>query len=105
MGSSRKPKPQDAPPAALHPVLRLTGRLWQGVDVMDEDGKPLRLAVVDQAGKVVEEGDGLSRAVWKAVLNAYLEHLRELGLMRELTEPPAVHQAPGNAAKASISPP
>ena len=83
----------------------LVGKLWKGVYAVDADGRPLTLAIVDDAGHVIEQGETVSREAWKAVLKSYLSHLRELGLMRTLTEPPELLHSSGNDENASSSSP
>lgn len=72
-----------APPAD-EPVERpvFAARLWKGVFPYGKDGKPLQLAVVDDEGHIVEQGDAVSGAAWDAALEVYWQHLRDLGVMR-----------------------
>lgn len=68
-----------APPAMARACL--AGRLWKGVYAFAPDGKPLVLAVVDDANNVIERGEAVSREAWQAALDAYWQHLRDLGFM------------------------
>jgi hypothetical protein len=87
------------PPPALVSAS-VVAELWCGVHPFGLDGKPLTLAIINDAGEVIEAGEVVTREVWWAALNSYWEHLRELGIMVEPEEPttkngrpaPAVHQ-------------
>lgn len=82
----------------------LVGKLYKGVYPLDPHGRMLQLAIVDEAGNIIRQGDAVSREAWKATLEAYWKHLQDLGVMRVHTEPPGrVHSSIGKAASASKS--
>jgi hypothetical protein len=76
------------PPTVTGAVLFAT--VWKGVYATGHDGKPLTLAIADSDGHIIESGEAVSRDVWIAALDAYWQHLRALGVMREAAPAPAV---------------
>jgi len=51
------------------------------------DGKPARLAVLDEAGNVIASGSLVAREVEAVAINAERERLKSLGLLRVLAKP------------------
>ncbi len=101
MPEPKNPKIDGSAPAG-HPSM--IGRLWQGVFPFGPDGEALKLAIVDDAGRIVFQGDEVSRAAWKAVLETYWKHLQDLGVMRVHSAPPGrCHSPIGNDASRSKS--
>lgn len=53
-----------------------------GIDAKTKDGKPARLAVVDESGAVLAAGDDVQRAAWLLMLLARRNFLEGNGHVR-----------------------
>ncbi|ABW74908.1 hypothetical protein Bcep22_gp07 [Burkholderia phage Bcep22] len=60
---------------------------FQGLTIATADGRPARLAVVDDEGRVIEAGASISDAVWQVAIRSYREFLKGSGHLRVLAKP------------------
>jgi hypothetical protein len=60
---------------------------YEGLTVATLDGRPARLAVVDDEGHVIEMGSAIADAVWDVAIKAYREFLKGSGHLRVLAKP------------------
>jgi hypothetical protein len=51
------------------------------------NGRPARLAVVDESGRVIAAGDDVAREAEAVVINGYRNVLKGQGYLRELSKP------------------
>ena len=45
----------------------ITGTIWNGLTVQARNGRPAKLAVIDDAGNVLEAGPAVARECWNIV--------------------------------------
>lgn len=60
---------------------------YQGLSIATADGRPARLAVVDEDGRVIECGPAIADAVWNVAIKSYREFLMGSGHLRVLAKP------------------
>lgn len=65
-----------------------------GLAAQTLDGRPLRFALIDDQGNVVESGDPVADAAWRMSVLAHEQSLIGLGHMRVHTSPPGSDTAP-----------
>ena len=66
--------------------LEISAVSFQGLSV-SVDGRPARLAVVDESGQVLEAGPTIADAVWDVSIRSYREFLLGSGHLRVLAKP------------------
>jgi hypothetical protein len=76
--------------ALSHSVI--TAVAWQGYTVTTEDGRPATLAVVDEAGCVVESGPEVIKAAWEVAVMSYRRFLIGEGALRIYSKPTGLFQ-------------
>lgn len=54
----------------------ITAHAWEGFSVATEDGHPATLAVLNEAGRVVESGPALVAELWDVAVLSYLRFLK-----------------------------
>ena len=59
---------------------------YQGLSVAT-NGRPARLAVIDDNGQVIEAGPAISKAVWDVAINSYRQFLMGTGHLRVVAKP------------------
>ena len=52
------------------------------------DGKPAHLAIIDDAGNIIEAGPGVAQEAWNIAINCYRNFLIGHGYLVVHTEPP-----------------
>lgn len=62
----------------------------EGLRVQTADGRPAKLAIIDEAGKVVEYGDAVAEEAWNVAIASYKNFLAGNGHLRVQTEPPGL---------------
>lgn len=77
-----------APTALYNAVLNAVAH--EGITATTRDGKPARLAVVDDYGNVLEVGDTVAAAAWRVVVECYENLLIGKGHIRVIAGPPVV---------------
>jgi len=67
----------------------ISGRIFDGKpSVTLKDGRPARLAVVDEDGCIVEAGNDVAQTVWAIAITTYCTALLHGGHMKVTTEKP-----------------
>lgn len=61
---------------------RLSGAAHEGLRVTTLDGRPARLAIIDEDGNVLEEGPAVANACWRTAASVLRNFLRGLGHLR-----------------------
>lgn len=64
--------------------------IFNGLSLQTTDGRPARLAVIDEDGNIIETGPTLARAVWETSIASYKNYLIGNGHMRVQTSPPGL---------------
>lgn len=70
-----RPGPTDTLQHAQH----LTGAIYNGLTATTRDGKPARLAIIDEAGTIIEAGPAVAREAWNVVLQIHRNYLQGQG--------------------------
>lgn len=70
--------PEPAPLARA----RMTGAAHEGLHVTTIDGRPARLAIIDDDGNILEAGDQVAAAAWRTTACVLRNFLRGLGHLR-----------------------
>ena len=60
---------------------------WQGFTITTADGRPATLAVIDDAGVIVEYGPSVTREVWSVAVLSYRRFLKGEGCLRVYSSP------------------
>ncbi len=53
----------------------VTAHAWDGFTIATEDGRPATLAVLDEAGRIVESGPALVAELWSVAVVAYRQNI------------------------------
>jgi len=69
---------------------QLSAVIFEGLQVQTADGRPARLAILDEAGNVIECGDQVAEEAWNVAIASYKNFLRGNGHLRVQTEPPGI---------------
>ena len=73
-----------------------------GLAAQSLDGRPLRFALIDDDGNVVESGDSVADAAWRMSVLSHEQYLQGMGHMRVHTSPPGMDTAAGTLPQALI---
>lgn len=76
----------------------ITGTIWEGLTVTTRDGKPARLAIIDDDGKVIEAGEPVARECWNVVLQVHRNYLEGKGHLIVHSTPPGLPRPAKDAA-------
>lgn len=68
----------------------ITGAIWRGLVVTTRDGKPAKLAIVDENGTVIEDGPAVARECWNIVLQVHRNYLMDVGYLIVHSSPPGI---------------
>jgi len=68
----------------------ISGVSFDGLTITAPDGKPARLAVIDEAGNIIEAGESISAAVWNVAIECHRQFLIGLGHLKIHSEPTGV---------------
>jgi hypothetical protein len=60
----------------------------EGLTVTTRDGKPARIAIIDELGNVIEAGDAVAEEAWNVAIASYKNLLQGMGHLRVHTKPP-----------------
>jgi hypothetical protein len=60
----------------------------EGLTVTTRDGKPAKLAIIDESGNVVEMGEDVAREAWNVSIASFMKLLEGVGHLRVHTKPP-----------------
>ncbi len=69
---------------------QVSARSFEGLTVFTHDGKPARLAILDEAGNVIAEGKKVADAAFHTSCEAYRQHLMDKGHIRVYTQTEAL---------------
>lgn len=75
---------------------QLVGTIHSGLTATTRDGKPARLAIIDEDGNVIDSGIAVAREAWKVALAVHTNFLRGSGHLVVHSTPPGLpthHQA------------
>ncbi|MGL6048303.1 MAG: hypothetical protein ACRC02_17840 [Vogesella sp.] len=64
--------------------------IFEGLQVQTADGRPARLAILDEAGNVIECGHQVAEEAWNVAIASYKNFLAGNGHLRVQTEPPGL---------------
>lgn len=67
---------------------RISGVIYEGFRCEDTHGRPLKLALVDDTGNIVEAGPAVEEAAWDVCIQVQENFWRGEGHLRVLKEPP-----------------
>lgn len=65
----------------------LSGVVFEGLTATTRDGRPARLAIIDEAGNVLDAGPQVARACWAVMRAVHDNYLQAQGHLRVLTQP------------------
>lgn len=63
---------------------------FDGLQIRTADGKPARLAIIDDDGKVIEAGDDVAAAAWNVAIASYRQFMIGQGHLRVFSSPPGI---------------
>lgn len=63
---------------------------YSGLQIRTADGKPARLAIIDDDGKVIEAGDDVAAAAWNVAIASYRQFMIGQGHLRVFSRPPGI---------------
>lgn len=75
----------DLPHAAISGIV-ISAVSHEGLSIL-VNGKPARLAIIDDAGQVVAAGDEVAREAEAVAVNSYRNFLKGQGFLRVLSKP------------------
>jgi len=64
---------------------KLSGVCFEPLKAQTTDGRPARLAIIDEDGKVIESGDAVSSEVWNLVRGVWRNYLQGKGHIRVIS--------------------
>ncbi|QDQ24858.1 hypothetical protein FNU76_00045 [Chitinimonas arctica] len=66
----------------------ISGVGHEGLTITTADGRPARLAIIDDSGTVLDQGDAVAREAWNVTLAVYMNLLIGKGYLRVYSGPP-----------------
>ena len=69
---------------------QLAGTIYGGLSATTKDGKPARLAIIDEDGNVIDAGIAVAREAWRIALTAHTNFLRGSGHLIVHSTPPGL---------------
>ncbi|MCP1289862.1 hypothetical protein NK214_06615 [Chromobacterium sp. S0633] len=69
---------------------QLSAVIFEGLTAKTADGRPARIAIVDDAGNIIEDGTAVAEEVWNVAIASYKNFLIGEGHMRVHTSPPGL---------------
>ncbi len=79
----------------------MSGFCYEGLTVKTKDGKPARLAIVDENGNIIEDGPEVANEAWNVAIATYKNFLIGKGYIRVHTTPTGIDTS--NVSKKRIS--
>lgn len=70
------------------PNAVISGVVYEGLTVRTRDGRPARLAILDDSGQVLADGDAVSRECWHVAMTVVRNYLAGNGHLRVESGPP-----------------
>lgn len=80
--------------------VQISGVSHEGLKVTLKDGRPARLAVIDEQGNIVEAGQTVAKEVWNVTLAVYKNFLIGQGHLRVFSSAPGLQTA--NVPEANV---
>ena len=68
----------------------MTGTIYGGLTVTTRDSKPARLAIIDDAGNIIDSGTAVARECWQIAINVHTNFLRGTGHIIVHSTPPGI---------------
>lgn len=62
----------------------------EGLSATTPDGRPARLAIVDDAGNIIDSGPAVAAAAWNVVIESHRNFLIGHGCLRVMAGPPGI---------------
>lgn len=87
---------KDSVPNPQLQASRISATISTGFTVATVDGKPARLAIVDASGQVIEAGESVAWAAWRACIAAQENFWQGEGHL-------VVHEGPPGAAESALT--
>lgn len=85
-------------PTGTLPGATISAVIFEGLTITTPDGKPARLAIIDENGQVIEAGHNVEREAWNVSIASYKNFLQGNGHLRVQTEPPGTRHKNNKAA-------
>lgn len=63
---------------------------FAGLQIRTADGRPARLAVIDDDGNVIEAGSDVAAAAWNVAIASYRQFMIGQGHLRVFSSPPGI---------------
>lgn len=60
----------------------ISARCFEPFTVTTRDGKPARIAIIDDQGNIIDTGDAVAREAWNVMVNVYKNYLIGQGHVR-----------------------
>jgi len=79
---------KDSVPNPQLPASRISATVSEGFTVTTADGKPARLAIIDEAGNVIEAGPDVAWAAWKVCIEVQENYWEGVGHLVVHSSPP-----------------
>lgn len=79
---------KDSVPNPQLQASRISATISTGFNVTTADGKPARLAIVDEEGNVIEAGTAVAWAAWKVCIEAQENYWEGMGHLVVHSSPP-----------------
>lgn len=70
-------------------TAEISAVIHQGLAVKTKDGRPARLAIIDEHGNIIDAGKAVEREAWNVAIASYKNFLTGNGHLRVFSEPPA----------------
>lgn len=68
-------------------AAEISAVIHQGLTVKTRDGKPARLAIIDEDGNVIESGSAVEREAWNVAIASYMNFQIGQGHLRVRSGP------------------
>lgn len=81
--------------------IEISGTISEGLKISGKNGVSARLAVIDDDGNILAEGQNLAKTIWNLVLQTLQNFWIGKGHIRVLTEPPTATYVKQNLKKAA----
>lgn len=77
---------------------QIVGTIYSGLTATTRDGKPARIAIIDDDGTVIESGRAVAREIWMVALKVHTNFLRGTGHLIVHSTPPGIPKPMKDAA-------
>lgn len=73
--------------AAQAGTMQLSAVVHEGIRINHPDGKPCRIAIIDENGQVVAGGEDVTKAVFDVAIGAFQNLMKARGHLRTYSKP------------------